>query len=189
MKRLHLAGALALWALAGAAPAAADEVEDALKAALEAYQAGDVATAKEETDYAATLLAQQKAAGLEAFLPEPLDGWTRAEASSNAGAGGMFGGGLMASADYTNGADTVSVQLMAENQIVAAMGGMLTNPAMMAQMGKVERVNRQMVVVTNEGEVQALVDNRILVQISGSAPSETKLDYFRALDLKALEDF
>ncbi|MBK0397612.1 hypothetical protein H0I76_00280 [Limibaculum sp. M0105] len=172
-----------------AAPAAADEIEDTLNAALEAYKAGDVDTAKEETDYAATLLAQQKAAGLEAFLPEPLEGWTRAEASSNAGAAGMFGGGLMASADYSNGTQSVSVQLMAENQLVAAMGGMLTNPAMMAQMGKVERINRQMVVVTNDGEVQSLVDNRVLVQISGSAPAETKLDFFRAIDLKGLKDF
>ncbi|MCL5775677.1 hypothetical protein M1105_01530 [Limibaculum sp. FT325] len=189
MQAFRFMGPLALAALLGAGPAAADEIEDALAAALEAYRAGDLAVAKEEIDFAATLIAQQKAAGLEAFLPEPLEGWTRLETSSNAGAAGMFGGGLMATAEYQRDRETVAIQLMADNQMVAAMGAMLSNPQMMAQMGKVERIDRQMVVVTNAGEVQTLLDNRILVQISGSAPAETKLDYFRVIDIDGLKDF
>ena len=53
-----------------AQPAQADELEDALQMALEAYQAGDINTAKEEIDYAAQLIAQMKAVGLSEFLPE-----------------------------------------------------------------------------------------------------------------------
>ena len=48
----------------GYAPAMADEITDALRSALEAYEAGDVAAAREDAEYAVQLLAQQKAAGL-----------------------------------------------------------------------------------------------------------------------------
>ena len=59
-----------------AAAADADDVEASLNAALEAYRAGDIALAREETAFAATLLDQLKADDLGAFLPEPLPGWT-----------------------------------------------------------------------------------------------------------------
>ena len=62
------------------AAAQADEIEDSLQMALEAYQAGDINVAKEEIDYAAQLIAQLKAAGLSEFLPGALPDWTRAEA-------------------------------------------------------------------------------------------------------------
>ena len=44
-----------------AAAADADDVEASLNAALEAYRAGDIALAREETAFAATLLDQLKA--------------------------------------------------------------------------------------------------------------------------------
>jgi hypothetical protein len=187
MKRI-IGAALAAGFLISA-PARADEVEDALNAALEAYRAGDVKVAKEELDYASTLLQQMKAEGLEAFLPEPLDGWERLETETNAAPAAMFGGGLMAMAEYTDGSDDVMVQMMADNQMVAMMGAMLANPAMMGQMGKVERINRQMVVVGNDGQVQTLINNRILIQISGSASNDVKLAYMKAIDFDGLKDF
>ncbi|MGG7564777.1 hypothetical protein ACQ5SO_01270 [Rhodovulum sp. DZ06] len=172
-----------------AAPAAADEVEDAIEAGLEAYRAGDVALAKEELDFASQLLAQQKAEGLSGFLPAPLDGWTREMGDGQAMAASMFGGGIMASADYAapDGA-MVTIQMMADNAMVASMGAMLGNPAAMGAMGKVIRVGRQKAVQTPEGDVQALVANRVLVMVEGDAPAEVKLDYFKAIDFRALGD-
>jgi len=175
--------------LAGTVPASADEVEDSLEAALEAYRAGDIAGAKEEVDFAAQLIAQQKAAGLAAFLPDALDGWEKSETDTGGAAAAMFGGGSMASATYSGESGRVEIQLMADNQIVASMGAMLGNPAMMGQMGTVKRKGRQKYVVTREGEVQALVDNRILVQVSGSADAAAKEAYFDAIDLKGLAAF
>ena len=189
MNALSIYMALAVAVAMAAAPAAADEVEAAMEAALEAYRAGDVSAAKQELDYASTLLAQQKAASLSGFLPEPLEGWTREDGDANAMPAGLFGGGLMAGADYTDGNERLNIQLMADNQMVAGMGAMLTNPQMMGQMGKVQRVKRQMVVVTNEGEVQSMINNRILVQITGNAAPETKLAYFERIDIDALKDF
>jgi hypothetical protein len=59
----------------------------------------------------------------------------------------------------------------------------------MGAMGTVKRVNRQKLVVTNDGEVQSLINNRIMVQITGSADADTKLAYFEALDMDGLKDF
>ena len=57
-------------ALALAVPAVADDFTDSVAAALKAYEAGDIKTAKEEIDFAAQVLAQMKAEGLKAFLSD-----------------------------------------------------------------------------------------------------------------------
>jgi len=180
--------ALCLAAGLGSA-SAADEIEDAIAAGLEAYRAGDMAGAKEELDYAATLLGQKKAAGLAAFLPPAFDGWTRSDGDASAAGAALFGGGLNASADYTRGADMVEIQIMADSPMVAGMGAMLGNPAMMATQGEVRRVGRQRYVVTADGGVMALVGGRALVQLSGSAAREDKIAYFEAIDFAGLEAF
>lgn len=169
-------------------PVQADEIEESLILALEAYQAGDINAAKEEIDYAAQLIAQMKAAGLVDFLPDALPEWTRAM-DEGGGQLATFGGGMSASATYTRGTDAVEIQLMAENQMVTAMAGMFGNAAMMGSLGKVKRIKRQKVVITRQGELQAMIDNRIYVQISGTAPVADKEAYFAALDIRGLQDF
>lgn len=177
-----LAAALALTA----APAGADDVEAALEAALEAYRAGDLALAREEVDFAATLLGQMKAEGLQGFLPEPLPGWTREE-GDGAQSLAAFGGGAVANAVYRGDGQQVEITLMADNQFVASMAVLFSNPAMMGAAGTLKRKDRQRYVVTPEGEVQALVDGRIMVQVSGSAAATEA--YFDRIDLEALAGF
>ena len=185
--RMPLIAAIAALGLAG--PVAADDFTDSVEAALEAYKDGDIKTAKEEIDFAAQVLAQMKADGLKAFLPEALDGWERKENDDNSGAMAAFGGGQMAAATYSRDGKRIQIQIMADNQMVTAMAGMFSNSAMMAAMGKVKRINRQKVVVTNEGEIQTLVDGRIMIQITGNGAVEDKEAYFKAIDVKALKDF
>lgn len=181
------AAALMIAALAG--PAAADEVEDALTAGLEAYRAGDLSSAKEEVDYAAQLLAQQKAAGLSGFLPAPLPGWERVEEENKGQSAAMFGGGMMAGATYAKEGAQVKIEMLADNQMVTAMGAMLGNPALMGSMGTVKRIKRQNVVITPDGEIQAMVANRVLIKVSGKAEMDDKEAYFAAIDLAGLKDF
>ena len=163
-----------------------DEVEVSLEAALEAYRDGDLELAVEEVEYARQLMAQQKTQALAGFLPEPLDGWIKEDGE----AGGMPGlGGMMASATYVGPEHTVEIQFMADNQMVASMMMMFNNTAMIGQMGELMRIGRQKVIHTNDGELQAMLDNNVLVSISGDAPLETKKAYFDRMDLAALEDF
>ncbi len=167
-------------------PVQADEFEETIEAAMEAYRAGDIKAAKEEIDFASQLLAQMKAEGLTAFLPEPFEGWEREiETTQSMGA---LGGGQVASARYENEDQFIEIQLMAGNQLVTSMGAMFSNPALMGSMGKVKRLNRQKVLVTNEGELNTLV-NQVMVQIQGNAELEVKEAYFEALDLPGLKDF
>jgi hypothetical protein len=181
---------MALLSLALAMPASADDVEESIDAALEAYRAGDIKTAKEELDFAAQLLGQRKAEELRALLPDPQPGWERQDGEvGDAQAMAAFGGGQMAGATYTRGSDTVEIQIMADNQMVTAMGAMFSNAALMGSMGEVRRVGGEKIVVTPEGELQALVDGRIMVQITGTADPEAKQAYFEAIDLEKLKAF
>ena len=93
----HVAAAI----LIACAPhfAAADEVTEVIQEALEAYEAGDLAYAKESLDYAAQLIGQQKTAGLSDLLPAPFEGWT-AEDDAQAAAGMAVLGGSAAKRIY-----------------------------------------------------------------------------------------
>ena len=188
MKR-YLACLLVPALLSG--PVAADDFEDSLEAALEAYRDGDISAAKEEIDFAGQLLNQMKAEGLSNFLPEAMDGWTRLDGEDAGQAAGLaaFGGGQVASALYRMDQQTVEIQLMANNQMVSALGAMFQNPALMGAAGKVKRIARQKVVVTPDGEMQSMVDGRIMIMVSGTADEDSKVAYFKGIDFKGLKDF
>ncbi|MGY6554040.1 MAG: hypothetical protein ACXIUM_05915 [Wenzhouxiangella sp.] len=169
----------------GPASARADEIADALRSALSAYESGDLAAAHEDASFAAQLLAQAKAASLMEFLPEPLDGWRRSDGESQAHAAMMFGGGMTAEASYSGpGGANVEIQLLANSP----MASMFANPAVMGAMGQVRRINRVSFVVTNDGQVQGMVGN-VLVQVSGSAPEDLKIAHIENMDLRALANF
>ncbi|TYB82195.1 hypothetical protein FVF75_05560 [Maritimibacter fusiformis] len=166
-------------------PALADEVTDTLTSAMDAYEEGDIDYAIEELDYAKQLLQAMKTAELTAFLPEAPAGWTR-EVSEEMNTGlAMLGGGMGAEAEYSDGADSFTITIMANNPMVTAMGAMVSNAAMLGM--KLERVGRQKF-VNDDGELTGLVDNRILIQASG-ADVDLMVGVLENIDYEALEDF
>lgn len=188
MKRT--ATALLAIALSAATPAWGDEISDTIKSALESYGAGDVSRTHEDLTYALQLLNQKRADALKAFLPAPLDGWKLNESEGSAGGGmAMFGGGLTASAKYTRDRDRVEVQIVADSPMVASMAMLFNNPAALGAQGKVTRIGREKVLVKENGEMQTLVDNRVLVQVSGRAPAKDLEAFFRKIDLNGLKSF
>ncbi len=182
--------ALAVALILVAPAAAADEVTDALRAAIAAWEAGEAGRAKEELDYAAALIGERKAAGLAAFLPAALAGWTREDGqAAMAAASAMFGGGTGAAATYARAGATVEIELMADSPMAAALGALLANPALAAMQGALRRKGRQSYLVDPAGDISALVANRVLVRVTGAAPAEDRLAYFEAIDLEALGRF
>jgi hypothetical protein len=162
VKHVAFAAAFSLAAL----PVHADEVADTLRAALEAYEEGDIAYALEEVEYARQKMLEMKSDALVDFLPAAPEGWTR-EISTEMGAGlAMMGGGTGAQADYSadDGSGRISLTLIADSPMIGAMSGMLNNAAAMGL--KVERIGRQKFAI-QDNEVTGLVDNRILVQAEG----------------------
>ncbi|MEM1064500.1 MAG: hypothetical protein AAF771_09425 [Pseudomonadota bacterium] len=188
--RAPLASALAVAAALAltAAPAAADDVTEAINNALEAYNEGDTAYAAEELTFALQLLNEMKADGLSGFLPDPMEGWERQMDDSIAAGMSMMGGGIGAGAEYENGGSYFSITIMADSPMVAALGGMLGNAAMItASGGKMVRVGREKFMQQDE-EVTGLIGGRVLVQASGD-DVEAIIAHLETMDFNALEDF
>lgn len=188
MRRSSLLALALAPAVLFAQPAAADEVTDALEAALEAWSGGDVATAKSETEWALAKIGEAEARGLAEHLPPAPEGWTRRDEDPQSLGAAMFGGGLMATASYSGPGDAgaATVTLAADSPMVAAMGAMFGNSAAMNSLGRTVRAGRHRAVITGDGELQALIGGRTLVTIDGSASEETKQALFSAIDLDAL---
>jgi len=176
--------ALALVALTN--PSLADEVTETLSSAMQAYEDGDIDYAIEELDYAKQLLQAMGAAELSAFLPEAPAGWTREIGESEMSSGlAMLGGGVGAEAEYSDGTNSFTVTLMADNPMVAMMGGMVTNAPMLGM--KLERVGREKFLY-DDGQLTGLIDNRILVQAEGGDKA-LMISVLETMDFEALEDF
>ncbi|MEO3473979.1 hypothetical protein AAFN86_19070 [Roseomonas sp. CAU 1739] len=185
MRRSLLLAAVLTTALA-AAPARADDVSDAIAEAQRTYQAGQVQAAQTALQEALQLIAQRAAARLAAALPEALPGWTAEEATSNAGGAGMFGGATATRSFRNAQGQTVEIQVMSDNPLIAQLGPILANPMLAGAMGRLVRIGEQRAIQGNDGNVQMLVDNRILVQVNGDAPAEAKLAYARAINVARL---
>lgn len=170
--------------------ARADEISTAIAEAARAYSAGDLAAARLALGEASQLLQQRTADALAAALPAALPGWQAQDAESQAGgAAALFGGITQASRSYTNAAgQTVRIEVMADNPMIAQMAMMLGNPAMAGAMGRLIRVGSHRAVQGNDGQVTMLLKNRFLVQISGDAPVEAKLAYAQRVDASRLPD-
>jgi hypothetical protein len=171
---------LAAW------PVAADEFEEVLESALEAYRAGDVTIAREELTYAQQLLTGLRADALAGFLPDAQTGWTREEVDTSAGAMamGMFGGGTAASATYRKGGEEFTLTLMADSPMVSGMAAMFSGMAGMGGNRSV-RIQRQQFTI-GDGEVQGVVGGAVLVQAQGRVPTDDMIAHIEAMDLAEL---
>jgi hypothetical protein len=185
MMKRFLVSALVIWSVA--TPVLADDFTDSLQLALEAYEDGDVATAQDELAYATQLLLEMQGADFTQYLPEALDGWTREIGDDQSGALAMFGGGVLAKADYSNGQDSVEVQLMADNALATSMVGMLGSAVTMAMMGKVVRINRK-TFLQQDDDIQGVL-GKVFISVTGSASLVDKIAYAEAMDFDALEDY
>ena len=186
MFRLARVPAALALSLALALPAQADEVEETIAAALEAYRAGDLNETAEELAYAQGLLQEMRAAGLSAFLPPAPAGWTR-EVDTEMSAGmGMMGGGSGAEATYSDGSDSFSITLMADNPMVAGLAGSLGALGMMGG-GKRLRIAGERF-IDQDGQIMAIIDDRILVQANGAA-TEVMVPVLETMDFGALAGF
>lgn len=180
---------VALAAALAAFPAVADDFTETVESALEAYKESDIKGARQELDFAIKLLDSMKSAELAKLLPEALPGWTRTITEDQEGAGmamAMFGGGTTATADYTDGSTSMSITLIADSPMVSGLGGMFAGLAGAA--GKPVRIKRTQFAV-NDGELQGVVENRVMVSVSGDASEEAKVAQVEAMDFDALGRF
>lgn len=202
MKSNMLAGfaraAAAAMFVAAIAPAAqADEVSETISAAQEFYEAGELADAVRELQFAVGQISKQLGQAYMETLPAAPDGWTADDPES--GAGLAFGGGQMITREYreASGRGRMEAQLIVDSPMMQAMAMMFANPAMASQMGY-ERVRvpgrREEAMLKWEpnessGEIVMVIAGRILIRIDGSglaAPDALK-SIIKSWDIKALK--
>lgn len=166
---------------------AADDVADAIDQARKAYQAGDMAGAKQQLDLASQLIGQRNAEAFMALLPAPLSGWKGEKPQAQAVGAAMFGGASAASRSYTNAkGDNVEVSITGDSAMLMSLLPMLNNPAMAGAMGKLIRIGNQRAIQTHDGDIMMLINNKFVVNVRGSADVATKLAYAKAVDIAKL---
>ena len=176
-----------------AAAAIADDVTDYINEALEYYKDGQYSEAVSSLNFAEQLIQQKKSSGLEAFLPEPLNGWDAEAATSQAASSAMLGGGISAERRYTKDDSSVEIQIVADSPMLQGVMMMLSNPMFAASDGgKMERIGKQKAIVkydasNQSGEIQIVVANRFMVTIEGDGVTDKVLkDYAGAIDFNKM---
>lgn len=172
----------------------ADDVTDTIGDAVKSYESGEYSVAIEDLTYALELIKQKKSEGLQAFLPEPLEGWSAKEAISQTAGSGMLGGGISSEREYKKESSRVKIQIMADSPLMQSMMGLFSNPMFAtSDGGKLERINRQKAIVKYNderasGDVKIVVAKRFLVSIEGSKiDRDTLVKYAEAIEYKKLE--
>ena len=175
--------------MTAATTALADDVTDYIDEALKFYKDGKFTEAVDSLNFAEQLIQQKKSAGLEAFLPEPLKGWTAEAATSQAAGNAMMGGGISAERSYTKGDSSVKINIVADSPLLQGVMMMMGNPMFAASDGgKVERIGGQKAVIKytpadKNGDIKIVVANRFLVTVEGNGITDADLkEYAKAID-------
>jgi len=170
--------------------ALADDIEDAINSAHEAYLAQDYATATAQLDYASSLIRQLKAEGIAALFPDPLPGWEADEPDSNAAGGSMFGGGVFSSRKYHRGRESVTINYTSDSPMMQSVGIMFSNPSMVVMSGgKLKKIKGQQAIFRDDGRrpsLQMIVGGKVMVNVEGNTDAATLEQYAAAIDYAAL---
>jgi len=177
--RLACMGLCAALVAAFSPAALADDVEDQVKEAMQAYKDKDYAMAAQGLEMAAQLVRQKRGEGLTKFLPEPLKGWRAEKAETQAAGVMLFGGGTSASRSYRKGGASITVQFVTDSPILQTYLMMLGSPMMASASGaKLERLKGQRAIVNAEDlSIHIVVGGVMLVSVDGD---DCELDDLRA---------
>lgn len=174
----------------------ADEVTDSIEEAIEYYKEGDFVEAADSLDYASQLIRQKRSGSLEAFLPEPLGGWSAEDVKSQAAGAGYLGGMISVKRKYHKDQSSVTIEIITDSPVLQSMVMMFSNPAYAsADGGKLTKIKRQKAIIKyrpsrKDGEINIVVAKQYLVTIKGRKIKETDLvDYASAIDYKKLKKF
>ena len=192
MRPIRILAAVTLTLLI-VAPAAADEIIEQIQQAIELYQAGDFAGAAGELEFAAAQIRQLRAGELSGALPEPLAGWTAADAQTAAMGAAMFGGGTSASRSYSQDNASIEVQILTDSPMLQSLAMMLNNPMILSSSGqKLVRVQGNKAALEWDGDsgaVNVVVMGSVLVTVNGNDCTEDDLmGYAEAVDYKLIKE-
>jgi hypothetical protein len=174
----------------------ADEITDSIEEAIEYYKEGNYVEATSSLDYASQLIRQKRSGKLEAFLPEPLAGWSAEDVKSKASGAGYLGGMISAKRKYKKDKSSVTIEIITDSPALQSMVMMFSNPAYAsADGGKLTKIKRQKAIIKyrpskKNGEINIVVAKQYLVSVKGRNINQNDLvDYASAIDYKKLKKF
>jgi len=163
---------------------------------MEYYKENNYVEAANSLDYASQLIRQKRSGKLEAFLPEPLAGWSAEDVKSQAAGPGFLGGMISAKRIYKKDKSSVTMEIITDSPALQSMVMMFSNPAYAsADGGKLTKIKRQKAIVKyspsqKNGEINIVVAKQYLVSVKGRNINEKDLvDYASAIDYKMLKKF
>jgi hypothetical protein len=172
--------------LLAAQPVTADEITEAIEQGRKAYQANDLAGAKQSLDLASQLIGQKNAEAFGKLLPNALAGWT-AEPVQTTAAGAVGFGASTASRNYqhANG-DNIEVQITGDSAVITQYAMFLSNPQIAGAMGKIVTVGSLRALQNMDGDIHMIVANKYLIAVQGNGSANDKMAYARAVDVARL---
>ncbi len=162
----------------------ADEISDAISAALESYNAGNNSEAIAKLDFASQKLREVKSQSLTQLLPDPLKGWKIVDNSNESYAASAYGGLVMAGKEYSKGDSQVNIVVITDSPIVQSTAMMFANPMMVKLSGdKIIDINGEKAILhfmEGDGKISILLEGKILISVDGSQVSIDDLKKYAA---------
>lgn len=153
----------------------ADDVEDALNAALKLYKEGKLDEAAAQLDAATRSLNAKQGLTIAAVLPDDIAGWNGGKTDTSSLAG--LGGGQTIERSYRKGEKKAVISIVADSPTLNQVSAFLANPAIGGLLGlkarKVGALNAM--VQPKEGLLQFTVNERYLVAVQGKKLTENEL--------------
>ncbi len=163
----------------------ADEIQQAIDDGTAAFKAGKFSEAASQFDLASQLLREKSGGVVAEALPEAPEGWVAdGEPNVEVMAAGFMGGMTNVSRSYQqeDGDGSINIQIVSDSPMIAQMSMILSNPAMVRQMGKkIVKVGDGRAILALEngsGTLTEIVQNRYLVTIQGDEVTEADMTLF-----------
>jgi hypothetical protein len=188
LKRIALAAALLTAAAFAQDSQPPGDPAALLSEASAALGRGEISAARKAGEKAVQALAIKQGEAIRATLPAPFDGWTVQDGdTANMGMIAM-GGGITVDRTYQNAeGQDVRIEIMADSDMVAEMGKMFSDAAMVGALGlqPVTIAGETAYVDPSDGKLTFLVDARSMFTISGSADQATRKSYAENINFAA----
>lgn len=175
--------------------ASADEVTDTLDKATQLYQEGKYAKAVSELNFAIGQINKKLVEQYKETFPEPLSGFTGNEYDAEVASMAVLGGGMSISKgyDHTDGG-RVDIDMVSNSPMLSGVMMMFGNAMFLGDGQELvtiqgEKAIRQWSAEDKSGELQIVVDSKVLITVRGSEVSyDTVKAFAEAIDYARLKE-
>ncbi len=180
-------------------PAFGDSVIESLEKAKTLYKQGKYYKAVTELNFAIGLIQDKQLDRFKSLFPEAPAGWNAGQVEGSRAPGNIMGGGITVSRDYSSGDhQRIRIEMITDSPLLSSVMMLLSNPMIMGG-GRLVSINGEKGIEEwntqdKSGKIQIVLQNRMLITISGSGLKSKDIlyDFAKKLDFtkikKAMEE-